>query len=60
MMLIVADADLVESFLLVAVTVAVAFWVTVGAVKLPWASTVPPPVPLTDQVTPKCRSSLWL
>jgi len=37
----------------VAVAVAVAFWVTAGAVYLPCASMVPPPEPLTDQVTPE-------
>lgn len=52
-MFTVTDADFVESFLLVAVTVAVAFCVTLGAVKLPFASTVPPDAPLTDQVTPE-------
>jgi hypothetical protein len=37
-----------EFLVLVAVTVAVAFWVTTGAVKFPLASTVPP---MTAQVT---------
>lgn len=52
-MFTVAEADFVVSRLLVAVTVAVAFWVTAGAVKLPLASTVPPDAPATDQVTPE-------
>ena len=45
-MAIVADADLVGSFTLVAVMVTVEFWVTVGAVKLPLMS-IEPPEPAT-------------
>src|SRR5215471_17603806 len=53
----VAESDFVGSFLLVAVTVALAFCATVGAVKLPFASIVPvvevpPGIPFTPQVTP--------
>ena len=46
-------ADFVGSLTLVAVTVAVVFCATAGDVKRPRASTVPPPEPLTDQVTPE-------
>src|SRR5579859_5242833 len=53
----VAEADLLESLALVAVMVAVVFWVTVGAVKLPLVSTEPgleePAEPATDQMTPE-------
>ena len=57
MIVTVAEADLVESALLAAVTVAVELAVTAGAVKWPVSSMVPtvelpPAVPLTDQVTP--------
>ena len=52
MMLTVEEAETVESFTLVAVTVAVESWVTVGAVKTPSASIVPGVAPLAAQVTP--------
>src|SRR5579862_1060250 len=61
MIVMVAEADLVESLTLVAVMVTVVFWVTVGAVKLPLVSTEPaaapapaaPPEAPTDHVTPE-------
>src|SRR4030095_466013 len=52
MMVIVADAETEGSFMLVAVTVAVEFCVTAGAVKFSCASTLPTDAPPVDQVTP--------
>jgi hypothetical protein len=49
---IIVELVFVGSFLLVAVTVTLVFWVTAGAVKFPVGSTVAPVVPLTDHTTP--------